>query len=533
MRVAQTTWNNQKAYIASLRDITERKKIEDALRKSRKEWERTFDAFDDTITILDLDRKIVRTNDGIKDVFNKAPKELIGRPCHELFGIADGPCPGCPLEASVIDKDSYTAEITPLDSRKILRISIFPLLDEEETLIGAVHITRDVTEHKALGNQLRQAQKMESIGTLAGGIAHDFNNILSIIMGFTSLAIADSKELPALQEDLQEVYQATLRATELVRQILTFSRHSETDLKPLKIRLVINEALKLLRSVLPTTIDMKIELARGLPAVLADPTQIHQVIMNLCTNASHAMETTGGVLKITLNLVEMTRSTIKQFHNLVPGPYLELVVSDTGCGIPPECLDSIFDPYFTTKDLGEGTGLGLSVVHGIVKQYGGEIMVRSELGKGTRFCLYFPTVYTPEVNPLPVSEDKIPDGNGRILVVDDEAPITKIIDRILKSHGYEIVLKNNSTEALSVFQKDPDAFDLVITDMTMPKLTGDLLAKKIVELRPEIPVILMTGFSKQVPENGDLAEGISALIMKPISHSHLLKTVFSLMKKNK
>ncbi|NWH05913.1 hybrid sensor histidine kinase/response regulator [Desulfobacter latus] len=529
MRVNQTVWENRHVYIASLRDISDRKKTENALEKSRLAWKKTFDAIDDSIAILDLDKRVLRVNKSAVKVFNKPLDEIVGRPCHELFGVYHGECADCSFKKTVEEKTSHIVEIKSADSQKIFRVNTLPMVDNQNHITGVVHITRDITEHKALGDQLRQAQKMESIGTLAGGIAHDFNNILSVIMGFTSLAMGNAKDNTDLQEDLEEVFQAAQRATDLVEQILAFSRRSETDLRPLKIRLVINEALKLLRSIIPTSIDFKIDLAKGLSPVMADPTQIHQIIMNLCTNAGHAMETAGGLLEVEMKQIEVGQNNSAQYHYLSPGQFIELRVCDTGSGIAPEHLDSIFDPYFTTKDLGEGTGLGLSVVHGIVKQYGGEIKVESQLGKGSCFSLYFPAVQTHAITPEQESEQCLPGGHGQILVVDDEPSITKMVSRMLSGNGYGITTENCSIEALNLLKKDPYAFDLVITDMTMPKITGDLLAQEISALRPELPVILMTGFSKQVSEKGGMPAGISALIMKPLSTPELLNTVSSLI----
>ncbi|MCG8549529.1 MAG: ATP-binding protein, partial [Desulfobacterales bacterium] len=347
----------------------------------------------------------------------------------------------------------------------------------------------------------------------------------------SNIAMTRAEKVPGLKEDLAEIYQAGQRAAELVRQILTFSRHSETSLKPLKIGEVISNALKMLRSTLPSTIEIQKDLAQNLPPVLADPTQIYQIIMNLCTNGGHAMEPDGGILSVSLNLIEMTPRMASQFHDLKPGPYLELKVCDTGCGIPESGLEYIFDPYFTTKKLGEGTGLGLSVVHGIIKHYGGDIKVESKPGQGACFFVYFKTLTETLTEKPSKPEPESGPGSGKILVVDDEPTITKLVDKLLRRKGYDTVLKNDSQSALALFKQNPQAFDLVLTDMTMPHLTGDHLARKIVGIRPECPVILMTGYSKQVLDHQQPPPHISAVIMKPISTSKLLQLISSLIQK--
>lgn len=381
-------------------------------------------------------------------------------------------------------------------------------------------------DHKKLESQLRQAQKMEAIGTLAGGIAHDFNNILSAIFGYTELARLDSDNPERLQKDMQEVLSAAERAKELVMQILTFSRKTEQELKPLSVQVVIKEALKLLRSSISTTINIEQDIYPDCEAVLADPTQIHQVIMNLCTNAYHAMRKTGGVLNVSLRPIELPSENQARETTLRPGNYLELQVSDTGLGIPRENLERIFEPYFTTKEKGEGTGLGLAVVHGIVKTFRGDILVESEPGKGTTFHIYLPVI---EESKYACEEDLetplITTGSERILFVDDDESIVECSKQMLESYGYKVTALMSSKEALDEFQKHPDAFDLIITDMNMPNMNGAELSKKILAGQPEMPIILCTGYSDLIDAEKAKSIGISEHLMKPLIWADLAKTI--------
>ncbi|TFG37821.1 MAG: transporter substrate-binding domain-containing protein, partial [Desulfobacterales bacterium] len=378
-----------------------------------------------------------------------------------------------------------------------------------------VGIWLDITESKAaqeerlwLGEQLQQAQKMESIGTLSGGIAHDFNNILSAIIGYAELVKQRLTKDSEIWIHQQQVIRAGLRARDLVQQILAFSRHAPQEYKPLKIHLFVKEALKLLRSTIPTTIEIKQSINPDCGTIMADSTQIHQIMMNLCTNAYQAMRETGGVLAVGLNEVEVREDDYLTGLHLAPGRYVMLEVSDTGPGIRPEIKNRIFEPYFTTKDKGEGTGMGLAVAHGIVKSHHGHISVYSEPGKGTTFHVYLPCV-AMESNTAEVEVvGTVPRGHERILLVDDEEEIIRISQHILEALGYTVTALNGSIDAWKIFQSNPQDFDLVITDMTMPRMTGAELAKKILQIRPDMPIVLCTGFSEQISEEKAKSLGI-------------------------
>jgi PAS domain S-box-containing protein len=385
----------------------------------------------------------------------------------------------------------------------------------------SVSVLNDVTERRALESQLRQAQKMEAIGQLAGGISHDFNNILSAIIGFTDLSLRQSTNNPTLHHDLTQVRKAADRATELVRQILTFSRRQQQEKLPLQAYLIIKEALKLLRASIPTTIEIRQDIASQ-ATILADPTQIHQMVMNLCTNAYHAMKERGGVMAVSLRETEIDQAGIDNGTEVSPGRYLKFSVSDSGCGMSKDTLARVFEPYFTTREKGMGTGLGLAVVHGIVKEHQGRISVYSEPGQGSTFDVYLPMIHEaiPEAVPVPVPPRAR--ANERIMVVDDEDSIRNLISRFLTYAGYRVDLFANGREAWIALQENPKAWDLLLTDQTMPEMTGDALAAKALELKPDMPVIICSGFSESHNERHAQALGVKAYLQKPISSATLL-----------
>ncbi|MGD9187160.1 MAG: ATP-binding protein [Desulfobacteraceae bacterium] len=375
-------------------------------------------------------------------------------------------------------------------------------------------------EKKQLQSQLRQAQKMEAIGTLAGGIAHDFNNILAAILGHTELALMQLDQKDKAQRYLSEVLNASDRAKDLVAQILSFSRQSDSELRPLQISSVIKEALRLIRSTLPTTITIKKKIQDRQSIVVGNATQIHQILMNLCTNAAHAMKGEGGTLTVELNAIDIQINAVGQPPSyppsLGPGQYVQLSVIDTGHGITGHLRDRIFDPYFTTKDKGVGTGLGLAVVQGIVQSHGGAITVESVTGEGTRFDVYLPRA-TIEVKSEIKTLKIIPDGNEKVLFVDDDVTLADLGGKLLSTLGYRVTTQSDPRKALELFRESPNGFDLIITDMIMPGLTGDTLAREITKHRPEIPIIACTGFSDLVDADQLAKAGIRGILRKPIT----------------
>ncbi len=437
------------------------------------------------------------------------------------------------MQEAINNREHYSYEsriLLPDQSIRTLFSITEGIFDEYGNLTHVTGVVQDVTdlkkaeeEKQRLESQLKQSQKMESIGTLAGGIAHDFNNILASIIGFTELALDDAEMGTTLADNLQEVFTAGHRAKELVKQILAFARQSDEEVKPIRIDRVAEEVLRLVRSSIPTTIEIKPRIDTE-SLIMGNHTQIHQVLMNLCTNAAHAMEATGGVLDVSLTDVAIGDGLGPVGLGLRKGDYIRIAVSDTGIGIAPDIIDSVFEPYFTTKDPGEGTGMGLAVVLGIVETYGGKITLDTGLGQGTTFTVYIPTTGKSDARE-PYESAALPCGSERILFVDDEAALARMGERLLSSLGYSVTMRTSSIEALELFRAKPDDFDLVITDMTMPNLTGSGLSAELIKIRSDIPVILCTGYSKSVSEASATEIGIRALAYKPIVRAELARTV--------
>lgn len=511
--------------VAALRDITERKQAQQALRASEESYRRLFDGSRDGIYITTLDGDLVEANQSLLDIFGFTRDEI-----NSLNVLASYSDPDArkkfqkqiELEGSVKDYEIKLLRKDGTEADCLITTSV--RRSEKGTIDGYHGILRDVTEQKRLQNRLTQAHKMEAIGTLAGGIAHDFNNILYAITGFTELALEDVAEEGSTKEYLKRVIAAGERAKFLVNQILTFSRRTEQEKKPILVAPIVQEVCKFLRASLPATIAIYQDIDRRLGSILGDPTQIHQVLMNLCTNAGHAMRRTGGELFVGLHEVELDSTAIAGYQGVPAGVYQRLVVRDTGTGIEPSVKERMFDPYFSTKEKGEGTGLGLAVVHGIVQGHKGIIRVNSTLSKGTAFEVYLPVV--EEEPTLEKHTAAVPmSGSERILLVDDEETIVEIVEAMLERLGYSVVTTGNSFQALELFRTDPEGFDLVITDMTMPNMTGKDLAEKMIAIRRDIPIILCTGFSELITEEQAKSIGIRELIMKPITKNELGETI--------
>ncbi len=401
---------------------------------------------------------------------------------------------------------------------------------EERTndlLQSTQQLENEIVERKRIETKLRQSHKMEAIGTLAGGIAHDFNNILAAIMGFTEMAIDDLPSYSPAKHHLEEVIKASHRAKDLVKQILSFSRKDEEERIPVNLHVLVKEALLLLRATIPTTIDIRPKIDANAGQILADPTQIHQIVMNICTNGAQAMEKTGGVLDVRLDRYTTDERSLP--HSLPSGTYLRLTIRDNGPGIPDELKERIFDPYFTTKEYGQGSGMGLAVVSGIIRNHEGFIEMQSGPDKGATFTIFFPRV---EQQEFAVNETlgTLPTGNGeRILVVDDDPTIADMTARRVELLGYDAVARTSSLEALELFQTHPESYDLIITDQTMPELTGKQLVKKVKAIRQKIPVIICSGFSAQM--NATIASelGIDSYLPKPIDKVELARSIRNLL----
>ena len=501
--------------------IAERNKAEQALRESEKNYRELVENANSIIMRMDITGNIIFFNTYAQKFFGYQEDEIIGRNVINTI-VPPKDTSGFDLSAMIEDITTHPERHVANENENILRngerVRVAwmnkGIYDHDGLVKEILCVGIDVTEKWQLQKRLSQAQKMEAIGTLAGGIAHDFNNILSAIIGYSELALVDMQADTALKNNMQQILAAGGRAKELVQQILTFSRQRRQEMLPLRLDQVVGETLKLLRASLPATIEIQ-TIIETKAAVMADPTNIHQVIMNLCTNAGYAMREKGGSLEIRLADIDIDVDFVKKHPEIRPGKFIQLSIKDTGHGIEPELVERIFDPFFTTKDTGEGTGMGLAVVHGIVKTHGGAITLSSEPGAGSTFNVLIPAI----VNKPPVTtatQGDMPVGSERILFVDDESFQADLGRQMLERLGYQVTSKTSSIEALEVFQAAPQTFDLIITDMTMPNMTGDELSRKILAIRPDIPIIVCTGYSERISDENIKAIGIKRLAMKPI-----------------
>jgi len=509
-------------------DLSLLKQAEDAVRESEARLRVILDSVGAGIIIIDAKtHEIIDANATAVEMIGDNREVIIGSICHKYICPAEiGRCPITDLGQKIVNSERTLLRGSGAGIPVLKNISRIVINGKEHLLESFI----DITERKKLEFRLQQAQKMEAIGTLAGGIAHDFNNLLSPIMIHSEMAMMQLDSESPIQNNLRNIYRAGERARDLVKQILTFARRSAEEKAPIRISPILKETVKFLRSTIPSTINIQYQLDTDDDIVLADPTQIHQVVMNLCTNAAYAMRGKDGILKISLVNEQIDSDMSGQFVDLNDGHYLKMSVSDTGSGIPADIIDKVFEPYFTTKAPGEGTGMGLAVVHGIVQSYGGFITVDSEPGRGTTFNVFLP-VEEMEVPPAPEINISIPRGTECILLVDDEKMNVEIIQAMLESLGYKVTGRTSSIEALEAFRNKPHEYDLVITDMTMPNMTGKELARELMVLRPDIPVILCTGFSEQIDEERAKSMGISAFIMKPIVMHDIAVTIREILDK--
>jgi PAS domain S-box-containing protein len=510
--------------IGVTRDISDRKQAEEALRESEEKYRAVLEANPNPVIVYDIEGKVIYFNPAFTRVFGWTLAERLGNKM-DIFVPEEAWKETKMMIKKVLAGERFSSIETLRYNKKgeIISVSVSGAIykDKNGNPIGSVINLRDISHQKKLETQLQQAQKMEAIGTLAGGIAHDFNNILSSVIGYTELALDNEKRGTFQHKNLQQILYSGNRAKDLVKQILTFSRQVDQKQKPIQVKPIVKEVLKMLRATIPSTVEIE-QKVQSNALVMGDPTQIHQILMNLCANAAHAMEDNGGLLTVSLLDAELDSDFISNHPDLKPGPYTNLTVTDTGHGISPDVVKKIFDPFFTTKE--KGTGMGLSVVHGIVRSHGGDIYVYSEPGKGSTFKVCLPVIES-RFKPEERAESPIPKGTERILFIDDEPAIMKLGKQTLESLGYDVVARNSSIEALELFKKKKDRFDLVITDMTMPNMTGEKLAEKLMQIRPDIPVILCTGFSSMIDEQKALDMGIRAFISKPILKREIAEAI--------
>ena len=521
------------------RDITSRKKMEEQLRQSEEKFSKIFSMAPSLVAITRLeDGRFIEANNGFEDITGWKRDEVIGRTSIEI-GLWAQPTSRLDMVADLkAGKELYNKEVRFRHKDGSLRMGLYSArLIRLSGVMSILSIIQDITEIKKmeeyqqkLQKQLFQSQKMEAIGILAGGIAHDFNNILSALFGFTQLAQMEAGDNETLKKYLNSVFTAGLRARDLVNHILTFSRKSDVKRQKIFIDPIIKETLKFIRASLPSNIRIHQDLRVKRANIMGDATQIHQVLMNLFTNAGHAMKNKGGKLEVVLDMISIDQTDTMQFNKIKPGPYYCLMISDTGCGIPHAIIDRIFEPFFTTKNRGEGTGMGLSTVFGILEEMGGWISVYSEEGIGTTFKLLIPAHERNGRSDTTSLESKPISGEGNILIVDDEEAIVQSNQAILSSLGYSVTGTTSSREALEKIEKKPKLFDLVLTDMTMPEMDGLTLARRIKSMNPEIPIVLCTGFSEGLTKEMCRSVGIFDLIMKPMIAGELSKSVYNALK---
>jgi len=510
------------------RDIQEHKLAQEALQQSEERFSTAFHMSPVPMTINRFDDgRYLDVNDSFVRMLGFTREEMVGRRISELgiWDRKDHRRVVRKLAEQGFVRDEMLHLVTKTGERRDVLNSCEVMTLKSERFV--LSIGYDVTEQRRLERQLRRSQKLEAIGTLAGGIAHDFNNILGAVTGYAEIGLREAGLSPRLRRCLTQVQKAGERATHLVQQILTFSHQAEEKPQPMRVSSIITEVLQLLRASLPATIRIRQEIQADQDTILADPTQVHQILMNLCTNAAYSMRESKGELKVRLAPV-----TIEPFDSLIlsegltPGSYLNLAVSDTGVGIAPAILERIFDPFFTTKKPGEGSGMGLAVVHGIVRGYHGAVTVKSDLGVGTEFNVYLPLL-TDETEGQTAAEAAHPvvGGKEHILFVDDEEVLVEVGMEMLAGLGYEVVGRTSSPEALELFRACPDRFDLVIADLMMPNMTGIELCKEIMHIRPRMPVILCSGFSEAMTREQAKAIGVQEFIMKPILFQQLAPAI--------
>lgn len=522
----------EKAVYAVARDITQRYYATKALRR----YEQIVSTSSDFLCFLDEENCLKAVNHGFCEYFNLPAREITGRHIRDFVGAdlfetqLKSQLDECRKGRVVCFHQQVTF---PRKNIRFMEVRLTPYIESNGTISGVTAIWRDLTEQKRLEQHIRQTQKMESIGTLAGGIAHDFNNILMAILGWAEMGTWKHPQGDPSYKYFEQIGIAGKRGRDLIQQILTFSRQTEHHRRPIDLGPVIEESLALLRATFPSNIELRFLIHQKMNMVFADPVQIHRIIMNICSNAEHALRPNGGDLTIELNTIVIENNDFRFPPTLTPGRYTQIRVSDSGPGIPDHLLSKIFDPFFTTKPVGEGTGMGLSVVHGIIENLRGHIAVKSSKKDGTTFLIVIPEYQIPTDPSLESQPSSICPGRGHILFVDDEVTITEVLKEFLEHLGYTVTIRVNPLEALDVFRLNPHRFDCLITDQTMPTLGGDQLSREVLNIRPDMPIILCTGFSHTIDKEQALEQGISAFLYKPILLDQLSQTLTQVMSHSK
>ena len=517
---------NHRGIVTTLIDLSDLKGIERALVSSESQKKAILDGFPGIIALFDVSLTAVWVNDTV----HRSIENPIGRLCRDIICKQSADCENCAVPRSVIDGQvrigTHRIENDGEAEDSFYEVIGTPVKNSKGKVESVVVIARDVTDRFLLERQLRHAQKMEAIGTLAGGVAHDFNNVLTPIMGYAEIIklkmLQDGLDEKPIFEYIGEILKAGKRAKSLVDQILAFSRSNEQKESLQYLQPIVKEVVKLMRVTLPSTIRIDQDIDQDCDTVFIDPVQIHQVLVNLCTNSAEAIGRNHGTLAVRLKKLEYQPANDRG--------WVQLVVEDSGCGMSPELRERIFEPYFTTKEKGQGTGMGLALVHSIVSQHRGKIEIDSQPGSGTTFTISFPRAH--KLTPLHqiVSSDELVAGEGHVLLVDDEPQVMQVTGELLQSLGYTVTSRVSASQALREFRENPGDFDLLLTDLTMPELTGVELCAEVKKLRPDLPTILITGYSETVSKESAAPAGIDDYCKKPVSLKELSRVVGRLLK---
>jgi two-component system cell cycle sensor histidine kinase/response regulator CckA len=513
----------------TLREKTQREaaaRLEEQIRRAKKEWEQTFDTVPDPVLVLGEQFRVKRANRAAARVFGLEFSQLIGQPCYQVVHGRDEPIPECPLQRMLVTGKEARADIEEPRLGKVFDATATPLHNSGVAVLGCVEVLRDISERKRMEEQLRQSQKMEAIGHLAGGVAHDFNNLLTAITGYSDLLLARLREGDRLRKHVQEIKKAGERAASLTRQLLAFSRRQVLIPQILDLNSVVSNVQKMLRRMIGEDIDLVTLPAADLGHVKADPGQIEQVIMNLAVNARDAMPQ-GGKLTVETANIDLDESYTRSHIDVMPGRYLMLALSDTGCGMDAETLSHIFEPFYTTKEEGKGTGLGLATVYGIVKQSGGHIWVSSDLGQGTTFKIYLPRVeaVVEKLMPGRVAAG-LPRGAETVLLVEDEVIVRDLVREVLQSSGYTVLVASGAAEALAISeQRAPGPVHLMLTDVVMPEMDGPQLADHLARLFPNMKVLYMSGYAETAAARHSKLSLDAPCLEKPFAPEALARKV--------
>ncbi len=520
--------DNHLHVLAIMHDISEQKQYEKQLIESRKQWEDIFQAIGHPTLILDPRHRILAANRATLEITGLSAEQIRNRKCHEIFHRKNQPPGDCPMETLLHQGAQETIQMEMEALEGVFLVSCTPVFDKNGDVTKIIHIATDITEQKKLETQVRQTRKMEAIGTLAGGIAHEFNNILSIILGNAELAIDDLPESVPIRRMLAEIHKASLRGRDVVKQLLSFSRKTSAKMQSLDLAKIVNETVVFLRASIPANIQFEADVSQKCRSISGNETQLCQIMINLCNNAAQAMEDRGGKLDICVENIDVAERKIFLDQVLEPGAYVRLAVCDTGLGIADDAIEQVFHPFYTTKAVHQGTGMGLAVVYGIIKNHHAYIEIQSKPGQGTSVYCYFPvSVDAPDAT---VANTKgAAGGKETILFVDDEAALVSIGLQRLRRLGYRVEAATDPRQALQLFKADPMKFDLVITDMTMPHMTGDQLIQRLMDIRSDVKTIICSGYSKKIDTAKALDIGARGFIMKPLDSSRFAETVRSVL----